>query len=274
MKHKQIPLNTGSLLPPIGFGTWQIIPSLRAQRATTNAIDAGYRLIDTARIYGNEKGVGRAIAASEIPRSEIFLTTKLWNTNQGFDSAKVAFEKSLKRLGTDYVDLYLIHWPVTEKRLASWRALEEIYATGSARAVGVSNFTVRHLEELMKHSNIIPAVNQIELHPFIYNEQKELLDFCKKHRIVVEAYSPLAHGHRIDDPVLSRIAVTYGKTNAQVMLRWAVELGAVPIPKSTHVNRIQENIDIFDFSLTEREMQDIQALSDGTRTCWDPSQMK
>lgn len=271
---KNLKLNNAAAMPPIGFGTWQIFPNGRARQAVAAALKTGYRLIDTARIYGNEKGVGQAIRESGLDRSEVFLTTKLWNSNQGYEEAHVAFDASLQRLGLDYVDLYLIHWPVSGKRLESWRALEEIYQSGRAKSIGVSNFTVRHLEELLAHSKVVPAVNQVEFHPFLYDEQVEILKFCASRGIVVEAYSPLAHGKITDEVVLPPIAKRHGKTPAQIMLRWCVQHGTVPLPKATKPEHINQNIDIFDFELSESEMHQINSLSDGTRTCWDPTDMQ
>lgn len=270
---KTFKLNTGAHMPAVGFGTWQIFPNGRAKRATQEALAAGYRHIDTARIYGNEHGVGQAIKASVVPREDIFLTTKLWNLSQGYEKALKAFDNSLERLGMDYVDLYLIHWPVIGKRLDSWKALEEIYASGRAKAVGVSNFTVEHLSELMEHSKLVPAVNQVEFHPFLYDDQIELLEFCARHGIVVEAYSPLAHGKKTDEAVLPPIAKRHGKSSAQIILRWCLRHGTVPLPKSTNPQHIKDNLDIFDFELSADEMRVIDDLSDGTRTCWDPSAM-
>lgn len=271
---QQVPLNTGDYLPAIGFGTWKIRLNGNAKRAVATALKAGYRLIDTARIYGNEKGVGAAIAASGLKREDLFVTTKLWNADQGYDSAFKAFDESLGKLGLDYIDLYLIHWPVTGKRSDSWRALREIYKSGRSKAIGVSNYTVRHLQELMAESKVVPAVNQVEFHPFIYKDQRELLEFCKAHDIIVEAYSPLAHGERLNDDTITEIANKYNKTNGQILLRWAIQHGTVPIPKSSNPAHIQENLAVFDFELASRDMEALSNLSDGGRTCWDPSDME
>ncbi|HEU5004841.1 MAG TPA: aldo/keto reductase [Candidatus Saccharimonadales bacterium] len=255
-------LNTGTQIPDIGFGTWQIEDGEAVIDAVSRAIDLGYRLIDTAKIYDNEKGVGRAIDGSDIPRDELFVTTKLWNGDQGYGTALDAFDQSLDRLALDFIDLYLIHWPGrdSKKRLDSWRALSEIYGSGRARAVGVSNFGVKHLEEILKNSKLTPAVNQIELHPFIYEQQRPVLDFCKQQGIVVEAYSPLARGG-VNHPTLSKIADIYHKSPAQIMLRWATQQGTVPLPKSETPRRIKENIQIFDFELSDKDMQQINNLS-------------
>lgn len=264
-------LNTGATIPAIGFGTWQIFPSILAERAVSSALKLGYRHVDTARIYGNEKGVGKACRQSDVAREELFVTTKLWNHSQGYDKALEAFDGSLARLGLDYVDLYLLHWPVEGKRVDSWRALEEIQASGRSKAIGVSNFTIKHLEELMTVSKVVPAVNQVEFHPFLYKEQAELLAFCHKHSIIVEAYSPLAHGKKTDESVLPGIADRHAKSTIQVILRWCFQHGTVPLPKSTDSDHMSSNLEIFDFELTAQEMQQINDLSDGTRTCWNPS---
>ncbi len=267
-------LNNKHCIPSVGFGTWKIRLNSRAKKAVSAALETGYRLIDTAKIYGNEKGVGQAIAESDVPREDIFVTTKLWNGDQGYDSAPKAFDESLNKLGLDYVDLYLIHWPVVGKRAESWRALEEIYKSGRAKAIGVSNFTVRHLKELLKQSKTIPAVNQVEFHPFIYKDQLELLEFCKAHNIIVEAYSPLARGTRMHDVVITKIAQKYDKSNGQIMLRWAIQHGTVPLPKSRDPEHIKENMQIFDFELSTSDMGAINNLSDGDRTFWDPSNLQ
>ncbi len=268
-----VTLSNGVKMPAIGFGTWQIILNGRAKNAVSAALDAGYRLIDTAKIYGNEKGVGAAIRQSGIDRNKIFVTTKLWNRDQGYESALKAFDESLSRLGLEYVDLYLIHWPESYKRLDSWRAMEEIYKSGRVKAIGVSNFTIKHLNELFVKCTVRPAVNQIEFHPFIYNEQKELIQYCNDKSISVEAYSPLARAKGLAASIIERIANKHRKTNAQVMLRWCIQHGTIPIPKTSHVERMHENLDVFDFKLDEQEMSDINLLSDGGRILWDPENM-
>lgn len=266
-----VKLNTGDDMPTIGFGTWKI--HLGAKAAVSRALEAGYRLIDTAKIYGNEKSVGAAVNSSSIDRKDLFITTKLWNTDQGYENTQKAFNESLKKLELEYIDLYLVHWPVTGKRLDSWRALQDIHRSGKARNIGVSNYTVRHLQEVMNLHEIVPTVNQIEFHPFLYKDQKPVLDFCIAHKIVVEAYSPLAHGHRLSDPTIANMAAKHNKTNAQVILRWALQHGTVPIPKSTDQKRMTENLDIFDFELSADDMLAIDNLSDGMRTCGDPNKM-
>ncbi len=271
---KELNLNTGAKIPSVGFGTWQIFPNGRAKKAVASALEIGYRHIDTARAYGNEKGVGEAISESKISRKDIFVTTKLWSQSLGYDNAQRAIDNSLKRLKMEYVDLYLIHFPRNEKRLESWRAFEEIYTSGKAKSVGVSNFTVRHLQELMDKFRVVPAINQVEFHPFLYKDQIELLKFCKKHKIVIEAYSPLAHGKKTDDLVLPPIAKKHGKSVSQIILRWCLQHGTLPLPKSTNPEHMKENLDIYDFELSESEMDSINELSDGTRTCWDPTDVK
>lgn len=266
-------LNNGKQIPGIGFGTWQILLNNRAKSAVIEALDAGYRLIDTARIYGNEKGVGSGIRESSVAREQIFVTTKLWTSDHGYEKAHGAFDDSLARLGLKYIDLYLIHWPGSDKRLEAWRALEEIYKSGRAKSIGVSNYTVAHLEELLANSKIAPVVNQIEFHPLIYDQQKEVLEFCKRKGIVVEAYSPLMRGRHLDIPVFKKIGHKHGKSSAQVVLRWCIQHDTLPLPKSSHPERIHENLDVFDFELTDKEMKSINALSNGTRTTWDPTKV-
>jgi diketogulonate reductase-like aldo/keto reductase len=273
MSIPMIDLNTDLKIPAIGFGTWQIENHNEAQEAVKIALDVGYRLIDTAKVYGNEEGVGKGIKESGLDRSDIFITTKLWNGDQGYDSALKAFDESLKRLGLEYLDLYLIHWPATDKRAESWKALQKIYAEGLAKNIGVSNYTVRHLQELLSGSKVVPAVNQIEFHPFIYNDQKEVLEFCKEKGIIIEAYSPLARAKDLNNTTLHAVAERHGKTIAQIMLRWAIQHGTVPIPKSTNAGRIKENFNVFDFELAEEEMQSINRLSSGNHVTWDPTNL-
>ena len=267
METKQ--LNTGAFMPPIGFGTWQI-DNDAAYDAVLAALHAGYRMIDTARIYNNEVGVGYAIRNSGIARDELFVTTKLWNEDQGYEAALHAFDASLERLGLDYVDLYLIHWPSSAKRLDSWRALEEIYRSGRARAIGVSNYTVTHLRELLKHTDITPAVNQIELHPLIYDEQLPIVEFCREQGIAVQAYSPLIKQGAVDHPTIVAIAERCGRSPAQVLLRWSIQHGFVPLPRSRNPEHILENIAISTFRLHDDDMRLLDAISDGTRVTPNP----
>lgn len=268
-----VKMNTGAQIPVVGFGTWQLRPK-QAYDSVAEALKLGYRLIDTARIYENEEDVGRAVKDSGIDRSQIIVTTKLWNSDQGYDSAFEAFNQSLRRLGLEYIDIYLIHWPGSNpaKRLASWQALGELYKQGKVKAVGVSNFTIDHLKEVMDKSDVVPAINQIEFHPFIYDDQKDLLEFCQKKRIVFEAYSPLAQGH-LSDELLLQIGKKYGKSASQVMLRWAVQQGTVPLPRSSSTEHIKENFDIFDFELSDNDMAQIHKLSSGDRQSWNPTNL-
>jgi diketogulonate reductase-like aldo/keto reductase len=268
-----IQLNNEVVIPQLGLGVWQAKDGKEVETAVRVAIECGYRLIDTAAVYGNEKGVGRAIAASGIPREELFVTTKVWNADQGYDATLVAFDKSLDRLGLDYVDLYLIHWPVPakDKYIDTWRALEKLYTDGKVRSIGVSNFTVEYLERLMNKATIIPAVNQIELHPHL--SQIELRDFCKQHGIAVESYSPLCGtgGDLLEEPVLREIGDTYGKTPAQVVIRWHIQNGLIVIPKSVTPERIRQNIDVFDFELSPDDMLTINGLNMNSRVGSDPT---
>lgn len=249
-------------LPKIGFGTWKISPDATAELAVIEALNAGYRLIDTAMIYGNEKGVGAAINATDIPREEIYLTTKLWNSDQGYDTALRALDASLQQLGQSYIDLYLIHWPQSQElSCESWKALEKVHSEGLAKNIGVSNFDVQQLNDLLDMAHVRPVVNQIEFHPFIYETQKPIIEFCRNNGITVEAYSPLSRGKALDHQKVAEVAKNIGKTNGQVMLRWAIEHGTVPIPKTSHKERMIENLGIFDFELSKEQMQELNSLS-------------
>jgi diketogulonate reductase-like aldo/keto reductase len=263
-----LPLRSGGAIPQVGLGVWQAARGDVTRSAVLTALRLGYRHVDTARIYGNEADVGAAVRESGVPREEVFVTTKLWNDDQGYDSALAAFDRSLAKLGLDYVDLYLIHWPVAGKRRESWRALERLKADGRARHIGVSNFLVPHLEELALEAKELPEVNQIEIHPFL--QHRETRARCKELGIVVEAYSPLTSGRRIDHPVVKAVAERTSRTNAQVLLRWGVQHGLVVLPKSTREPRIEENAAIFDFSLDAGAMADLDALDEGAATGWDP----
>lgn len=268
----QIPtltLNNGIEIPRLGFGVFQV-PDAETRAAVTSALEAGYRSIDTAAIYGNEAGVGQAIADSGIDRDELFVTTKLWNADQGYDSTLQAFDASLAKLGLDFVDLYLIHWPTPARDLygESWRAIEKLVADGRIRAAGVSNFQPAHLRRLLDGGSLVPAVNQIELHPGL--QQNELRALHTELGIVTEAWSPLAQGAVLDEPALTAIAERHGKSAAQVVLRWHLQLGNVVIPKSVTPSRIRENADVFDFALTDDELTAIGALDRGLRTGPDP----
>lgn len=258
-------LNDGRRAPQFGFGVWQI-DDAQAADAVATALDAGYRSIDTAAIYGNEQGVGEGIARSGVARGDIYLTTKLWNAEQGFDKALKAFDASLERLGTDYVDLYLIHWPVPSKDryVDTWKALIRLREEGRARSIGVSNFQPSHIERLLAETGVAPAVNQIELHPDF--AQRDVVAFNQQHHIVSEAWSPLGQGGELlQASLLLDLARKHGKSAAQVILRWHVQRGHMVIPKSQTPARIRSNIEIFDFALAPEEMQAIDGLDAGNR---------
>ncbi len=264
-------LNNGVEIPFLGLGVYQIPEGDETRRAVLAALRTGYRHIDTARLYANEHSVGEAIRESGIPREEIFITTKLWNSDQGYERALNAFEDSRQKLGVEYIDLYLIHWPVENLRLESWKALEKLYADGKVKAIGVSNFMVRHMIELLAHSEIVPAINQVELSPYNYQTRKGVVDFCKSRGIAVEAYSPLTKGHRLNDPRLQEIAGGYGISSAQLLIRWALQHEFVTIPKSEHEDRIRENSEVFDFSINEEDMELLDSLDEKLVTAWDPT---
>src|SRR5262245_41070712 len=234
-----VQLNNGVSMPRLGFGVFRAPKVDATQAAVLEALRVGYRHIDTARVYGNEFDVGEAIRSSGVPRDEVFITTKLWNEDQGYDQALRAHEASLRRLGFEHVDLYLIHWPVPDKRLDSWRALERIAADGGARAIGVSNFMAHHLEQLSQHAAVVPAVTQIEVSPFL--QQRPTRELCARHGIAVQAYSPLTKGQRLSHPVVTKIAKALGRTPAQVLLRWGLQRDLTVLPKSTQADRIREN---------------------------------
>ncbi|BCK67246.1 oxidoreductase [Streptomyces libani subsp. rufus] len=270
-KVPSIKLNNGVAMPQLGYGVWQVEDE-QAATAVGQALDAGYRSIDTAMIYGNEEGTGRALAASGVARDELFVTTKLWNADQGRDATLRAFDTSLAKLGLEYVDLYLIHWPLPARDtyIETYRALEEIYADGRAKAIGVSNFLPEHLERLLGETSIVPAVNQIELHPQF--PQAASRAFHARHNIVTEAWSPIGQGRGLlEDPTLVELAAKHGKSPAQVVLRWHVQLGNVAIPKSVTPSRIAENIDIFDFELDDADLTALAGLDTGTRLGPDPA---
>ncbi|MFI0241054.1 aldo/keto reductase [Streptomyces sp. NPDC016845] len=264
-----VTLNNGVTMPRLGFGVFQV-PDEETTAAVATALDAGYRSVDTAAIYGNERGVGRALADSGIARDELFVTTKLWNADQGYDATLAAFDASLDKLGLDHVDLYLIHWPAPARDLyaETWRALEKLYADGRTRAIGVSNFQPAHLERLLAEGSVVPAVNQIELHPGL--QQRELRDFHAEHGIVTEAWSPLAQGAVLEDEAVTTIAARHGKSPAQVVLRWHLQTGNVVIPKSVTETRIRENLDVFGFELSADELDALAAADRGLRTGPDP----
>ena len=264
-----IPLNDGRAIPQIGLGVYKVDDD-EAARTVATALEAGYRHVDTATLYANERGVGEGIRASGIPREQVFVTTKVWNDDHGFDETLEAFDRSLDLLGTDYVDLYLVHWPIPsrDRYVETYRALERLQQEGRARSIGVSNFAVEHLERLFAETGAVPAVNQVELHPRL--PQEELRAFGDAHGIVTEAWSPLARGRLLQEPVLERIAARHGVSPAQVVLRWHVQNGVVVIPKSVTPERIRENIDVFGFVLDDEDLAGIRALATGERTGRDP----
>jgi len=265
-----VTLHDGVEIPQLGFGVFQVPPE-KTQEAVEEALEVGYRHIDTAAAYRNERGVGAAIAASGIPRGEIFVTTKLWNSAQGYESTLGAFQKSIDRLGIDYVDLYLIHWPVpTEGRaLDTWRAFEKIHEEGGSRTIGVSNFRVEDLEQLEREAEVLPTVNQIELHPHF--PQAELRAWHAEHGIATESWSPLAQGNLLANETIAAVAARHDRTPAQAILRWHLQLGNVVIPKSVTPKRIRENFELFDFELSEDDMTEIAALDVGQRIGPDPA---
>jgi 2,5-diketo-D-gluconate reductase A len=263
-------LHDGIEIPQLGFGVFQVPPD-DTEKVVEQALEAGYRHIDTAAAYRNEKGVGKAVANSGIAREDIFVTTKLWNSSQGFETALETFGKSLGRLGMDYVDLYLIHWPVPsqDRFIETWRAFERIHGEGRARTIGVSNFRIEDLERLEAETEIRPTVNQVELHPQM--QQRDLRAWHEEHGIATEAWSPLAQGAVLGDDTIAGIARAHGKTAAQTILRWHIQLGNIVIPKSVTPDRIRENFDLFDFDLSAEEMNAIGALDRGARIGPDPA---
>jgi diketogulonate reductase-like aldo/keto reductase len=265
-----IPLRDGREIPQLGFGVFQIAPGGDTQRAVAAALGAGYRHVDTAAVYRNEADVGAVIRSSGLESGSVWVTTKLANGDQGVATARRAFEASLERLGMDAVDLYLLHWP-HERRLESWRVLEQLQAEGLARSIGVSNFLVRHLDELLAHANVPPAVNQIELSPFLYRSREDTLRRCAEERIAVEAYSPLTKGRRLDDSTVAAIAAEVGRTPAQMLIRWSLQKGFVVLPRSSNATRIVENASVFDFALDDDQMAALDALDEGLTTGWNPA---
>jgi len=262
-------LNNGVEMPLLGLGVYQSPAGRITQDAVKFALKIGYRHIDTARIYNNEADVGKAVRESGVPRGEVFITTKLWNSDQGYESALQAFESSLRRLGLNYLDLYLIHFPVPGVRNESWKAMKALLKQGKCKAVGVSNFTIPHLEELLKTTDTIPAVNQVEFNPFLY--QKELLNYCHEKRIQLEAYSPLTRGEKLAHPKNKALAAKYSKTPAQILMRWSLQHGLVVIPKSVREERIRENSQVFDFNLTDQDIGVLDSLNENMRVNWDPT---
>ncbi|MBD3228694.1 MAG: aldo/keto reductase [Candidatus Lokiarchaeota archaeon] len=264
--HSEYELNNSIKIPVLGFGTWNLRGDI-AFNATIWAIEFGYRLIDTASLYGNEVEIGEAIKASKIAREELFITTKVWEIEMGYQNTLNAFEKSLNRLNIDYIDLYLIHWP-RAKRLETWHAMEELFYGDKVRAIGVSNFKIDHLQQLLNNSDITPVVNQVEFSPFLY--QKELLDYCQEHDIKIEAYAPLTRAQKFNNPILKKIAKKYDKSPAQVLIRWGIQHKLIEIPKSSSRKHIKENSQIFDFNINLSDMEKLDNLDEDFRVVNDP----
>jgi len=267
----QVMLNNGIKMPLFGLGVYLAETGDEVQTAMRHALRLGYRLFDTASMYGNEADVGKVVRENIRPREEIFVTTKLWNSDHGYDRTLKAFQKSMDRLGLETIDLYLIHWPVEGLRKESWRALETLYEEGKVRSIGVSNYLIRHLEELSGYARIIPAVNQVEFSPFLY--QRDLLDFCLKNKIQLEAYSPLTRGKKFNHPVIQKMARKYHKTSAQILIRWSLEHRIVVIPKSSHPDRIRENAAVFDFQISAEDMAELNNLDQNYRVSWNPTRV-
>lgn len=263
-----VQLSNGVKIPWFGLGVYKVENGDEVVSSVKWAIEAGYRSIDTAALYQNEDGVGQAIRESGVPREELFVTTKVWNSDQGYDSTLQAFEQSLDKLGLEYVDLYLVHWPVKGKYKDTWRALEKLHEDGKVRAIGVSNFQIHHLEDLLADAKVRPVVNQVELHPLL--SQVELRNYCKEQGIQIEAWAPLAQGRLLDNEVLQTIGEKYGKSVAQVLLRWDLQSGIVTIPKSIKQERIVQNADIFDFELSPEDMKQIDDMNQNQRFGADP----
>ena len=274
--NSKINLNNGTKIPIIGLGVYKAEEGEEVEGAVKWALELGYRMIDTASIYRNEIGVGKAIKNSKIPREEIFVTTKLHALDQGYENTLKAIDVSLSKLGMSYVDLYLIHWPsasedkqkMINKREETWGAMEEILKSGKAKAIGVSNYTIEHLEEMKKYAKVPPAVNQVEFHPFLF--QEDLLRYCKDNRIILEAYSPLVKFRKVDNEVLKSMEHKYGKTHTQILIRWSLQHGCVPLPKSIHKDRIKENTEVFDFEISEEDMKTINGLNENIHQAWNP----
>ncbi|HNV28052.1 MAG TPA: aldo/keto reductase [Cyclobacteriaceae bacterium] len=263
-------LNNGITMPLLGLGVYDMYKK-EAEEAVTHALEIGYRLIDTAAMYKNETEIGNAIRASAVPRKEIFLTTKVADGDQGYDNTLRAFDESSRKLNSDYIDLYLVHWPIKKTRKDTWRALEKLYADKRVRAIGVANYLIPFLNELDSYGKVTPAVDQVEFSPYLFLEN--LLNECKRKHIQLQAYTPLVRGQRFTDPKLVGLANQYGKTPAQIILRWALQLGVSTIPKSSNLNRLKENFDVFDFQISDTDMKKINSFNENFRVVDDPMTM-
>jgi diketogulonate reductase-like aldo/keto reductase len=270
-KNKDVVLNNGVEIPRIGLGTYQL-KGKELEKAIMTALEAGYRHFDTATLYENEGEIGRILKNSGLNREDLLITTKVYNDDQGYESTHKAIDESLELLQTDFVDLYLIHWPVTDLRHETWDAMIEIYDQRKARSIGVSNYTEEHIDELMKKSPITPVVNQVEMTPFLY--QKSLAEKCDSYDIRIQAYSPLARAKFMNNETLDNVAKSHGVSPAQILIRWSIEKGFIPLPRSANSNRIKENIDIYSFELTNQDLMDLDNLSENIRTSWDPTGVK
>ncbi len=268
----KIRLNNGIEIPQFGLGTYLNDNGRAAVDSMLYALEIGYRHIDTAAMYNNEREVGQAIRESEIPRQDVFVTTKLWNSDHGYQNTIDAFNRSLEKLQLDFVDLYLIHWPVEDIRLESWRALERLYADGLCKAVGVSNYMERHLNEILENFDVVPTVNQIEYSPFLY--LKDLQQFCESKGVAVESYSPLTKGYRLQDSNLIEIANKYSKSTSQILIRWCLQKGVICIPKSSQKKHIKENAEIFDFEISDEDILRLDDLNEDYHSTWDPTDVK
>lgn len=263
-----VTLNNGVKMPIMGLGVFKVEDGNVVTEAVKAAIQNGYRSIDTASFYDNEAGVGKGIKDSGVPREDLFITTKVWNSDHGYENTLKAFDISLEKLGLEYLDLYLIHWPVRGKYVETWKALEKLYHEGKVKAIGVSNFNIHHLEDILREGEVKPVINQVEYHPHL--TQVELREFCEREGIQLEAWSPLKKGELLGDPVIQRLAEKHQKTPAQIILRWDIQNNVLTIPKSIKEHRIIENADIFDFSLEEEDMQEINGLNINSRSGADP----
>ena len=265
-----ITLNNGIEMPLFGLGVYLSKEGTECQEAVTSALDLGYRHIDTASFYDNEVSVGRAIRDHIIDRSEVFVTTKLWNSDHGYDNTLRAFQKSLEKLDIDYIDLFLVHYPVQDIRKDTWKAMEKILENENCKAIGVSNYMTHHMEELLANCHIPPSVNQIELSPYCFQSRADIVTLCRENNIAVEAYSPLVRTKRFDDPKLLSLTKKYGKTSAQILIRWALQENIIVIPKSSNPLRIKENADVFDFEISNDDMALINNFDENLIVCWDP----